>query len=226
MDYIWLDSETPILNQVPRGFQSAAILLHPFVQMPLRWSDNHQESPGQFIYPNNEEIITYGSPVSWNQVMNSTDLNTYQEVALALKTSISALRVEYAREDLADKLNANLHADLYYPTDDGISVFLVDNILKVLSSNGSNKVYFSAPIFQKSGWLEISDTTPVGIADLTPNELILTDENNDHTFMTMYDSFVTVYLSRVTNIGEIIKSMKWEAIECHRETYINWYLQR
>ena len=66
----------------------------------MGWSNNHQEGPGEFLYPSNEEIIIYGSPVSWNQEMNSTDLETFQEMGLALKTSISALREEYAREDV------------------------------------------------------------------------------------------------------------------------------
>ncbi|GMB75753.1 hypothetical protein BCER1_21540 [Bacillus cereus] len=37
LDYIWLDDKSPILEQLPRNFKSAAILLHPFIQMPLEW---------------------------------------------------------------------------------------------------------------------------------------------------------------------------------------------
>ena len=37
LDYIWLDDKSPILEQLPRNFKSAAILLHPFIQMPLGW---------------------------------------------------------------------------------------------------------------------------------------------------------------------------------------------
>lgn len=37
LDYIWLDDKSPILEQLPSTFKSAAILLHPFVQMPLGW---------------------------------------------------------------------------------------------------------------------------------------------------------------------------------------------
>ncbi len=40
LDYIWLDDKSPILVQLPSNFKSAAILLHPFVQMPLGWENS------------------------------------------------------------------------------------------------------------------------------------------------------------------------------------------
>jgi hypothetical protein len=39
-DYIWYDEKSPILSQLPKNFKSAAILLHPLIQMPLRWEKN------------------------------------------------------------------------------------------------------------------------------------------------------------------------------------------
>jgi len=43
MEYIWLD-ESPILKQVSKGFKSAAILFHPFVQMPKNWTENKKNA--------------------------------------------------------------------------------------------------------------------------------------------------------------------------------------
>ena len=40
LDYIWLDDKSPILSQLPNNFKSAAILLHPFIQMPFGWGKN------------------------------------------------------------------------------------------------------------------------------------------------------------------------------------------
>ncbi len=37
LDYIWLDDESPILQQVPVEYSSAAIIFSPFIQMPEGW---------------------------------------------------------------------------------------------------------------------------------------------------------------------------------------------
>ncbi|SFS77109.1 DUF2711 family protein [Paenibacillus sp. BC26] len=223
MDYIWLDDQSPILNQLPGGFLSAAILLHPFVQMPIGWEQSKRQSEFEHVYPNREEILMSGNSVSWQEMMSDTGLRTYHEMELALKTSISALKSEYARQDLANKLNANWKTNRYYPTDDSISPFFIESILRVLSSNGAKKINFSAPIFDKIGCLESDDTVPLDILDLSPNELILSDENAEFVFMSVFDSFFTVFLYKGINIEELVISMKWDAIICDKDTSITWY---
>jgi hypothetical protein len=226
LNYIWLDDKSSILEQLPNGFKAAAILLHPFVQMPLGWEESKRKNEDEHIYPSNKEILNFGKPVSWEQVMKDSDLKTLEELAIALKTSIGALRKEYAREDLADKLNLNFKQDLYYPTEDSTSVFLINDLLKVLSSNGANKFFFSDPIFDNSGLLKINNVTPLEICELTDKELILTDENMEFAFMSVYDSFITLFFAKDETINDIIQSMNWEAIICDKETNINWYFSR
>ncbi|HZH61139.1 MAG TPA: DUF2711 family protein [Metabacillus sp.] len=224
LDYIWLNDKFPILKQLPQNFKSAAILLHPFVQMPLGWEQTKRKNPYQYIYPSDEEILKLGMPVKWSKMINDCDLTTHKELAIALKTSIDALREKYAREDLADKLNSKLKPDLYYPTEDSTSVFLISDILKFLSSKGANHLYFSAPVIDNTGLLKINDNTSLEICDLSPNELILIDENMDFAFLSVFDSFITLFLAKDENINQIIQLMNWEALICDKKTYIDWYL--
>lgn len=224
LDYIQLDNTSPILNQLPYLFRSAVILLHPFVQMPLGWGKQKRQNPFEHIYPDNLEILKFGNPVSWRNIMYDSGLQTEKELALGLKTSIGALREEFTRIDLSDKLNLNFRPDLYYPTEDSTSVFLIEGLLRVLGSKGANKIYFSEPIFGNSGFLNINDTSPLEISELTDTEIILTDENMDFAFMSVYDSFVTLLMAKDENIDNIVQSMNWEVIKCDDETYISWYL--
>ena len=219
-DYIWLDDKSPILKQLPSNFKSAAILLHPFVQMSFEWKPIMQQD----LYPSNGELLKYGIPVTWEKVMHDSGINTTKELALALKTSIGALRNKFSRQDLTDKLNSNLRTNLYYPTEDSTSVFLISSLLDVLGSKGSSKLYFSDPIFDKRGWIKINDVTPLEICDLTDKELILTDENMDFAFMSIYDSFTTLFITKDENINAIVQLANWEAVICDKDTYINWYL--
>ena len=223
IDYLWFDEDSPIINQLPHGFKSIAILFSPFIQMPLGWEKAKRKTTYEHIYPNDEEILRYGKSVSWEKIKNDCQFNNAKELAMALITAIGGFRKEYSRPDLAEKLN--LQSGMYFPKEDSISVLMIDDILKILSSNGAKKFYFSEPVFDKSGWIEISKTNALQICGITRTEIILTDENMDFAFMSLYDSFVTLFLSKYENIENVIQKTKWEAFICGEDTYVNWYLQ-
>ena len=84
--------------------------------------------------------------------------------------------------------------------------------------------YITLHHFEKSGVLKIKDTTPLEISDLSCNELILTDENMDFAFMSLYDSFITLLFTKHKDINNIVQAMNWEAVICSKETKIDWYL--
>lgn len=174
LDYIWLDDKSPILEQLPSTFKSAAILLHPFVQMPLEWEKSVRKKLYEHIYPSAEEIIHNGKSVSWKEMMSYSGLHSYAELAMAMLTSIGAFTEEYKREDLAEKLHSNLKEDLYYPTEDYTSIFLLHKLLKLLGSKGAKNLYFSEPILDTNRLLEVDNTTPLDIWDISNNELIIT----------------------------------------------------
>jgi hypothetical protein len=130
IDYIWLDDESPLLNQLPSDFRSAAILLHPFVRMPKGWEQNKRKNKHDHIYPTDDEMLHYGNPVSWKEIVLECEFKSLEELAVALKTSIGALRREFAREDLAEKLNSNIEEDLFYPHEDYTPVFPTQKFIR------------------------------------------------------------------------------------------------
>lgn len=142
MDYIWFSYETPILLQLPAPFIQAAIILNPFIQMPDEWINKKKTSENEHIYPEIEESLKLGRPKPWKEVMADSGIQSYEELAVALKTSISAFKKEFAREDLAALLNDNLSYDLYYPREDKISEFILSDIFDVLGSKGA-RTYFT-----------------------------------------------------------------------------------
>jgi len=223
LNYIWLDDKSSIINQLPRKFKSAAILLHPFIQMPLGWEQNKRKNEFEHIYPTDAEILLSGKPVSWETIVHQSGLRNIEELAIALKTSIGALRKEYAREDLADKLNSSIKSDLYYPNEDFPTVFLVNDLLTVLSSKGAKSFSFSDPIQDKSGNVDFKNLDPSKVSELAQNEVIIADEHLDYAFMNVFDSFITIIMAKDFSINDIVKSMKWEALECNKNTNINWY---
>lgn len=223
LEYFWLDDKSPISNQLPTNFKSAALLLHPFIQMPLGWEKNKLQNEFEHIYPTDQEILQCGKPVSWETMRQQSGLNNLEELVIALKTSIGALNDNYARKDLAKKLNVCIKSDLYYPYEDFPSVFLITDLLNVLSSKGAKQLSYSDPLLDKSGIVHVNQLNPLEVCELALNELIITDENMDFAFMNVYDSFITIIMGKDDTINDIVKSMNWEAIICDKNTYINWY---
>ncbi|MCY8043157.1 DUF2711 domain-containing protein [Bacillus spizizenii] len=223
IEYIWLDDELPILKQIPVEYTSAVILFSPFIQMPEGWEKAKRKNNDEHIYPNDEEIREKGKAVSWKKVMSSCGFQTHAELALALVTSIGALRDEYARGDLAELLHANVKGDLFYPSEDHISNFHIPSLIKVLSYNGSNQFYYSEPIWENSGFLDITEANLRTVLDEAAAELILTDKKMDFVFMSVYDSFINVLLAKDENINDLVQRMGWEAMICDESTYISWY---
>ncbi|MCY7793782.1 DUF2711 domain-containing protein [Bacillus spizizenii] len=223
LEYIWLDDELPILKQIPVEYTSAVILFSPFSQMPEGWEKAKRKYDHEHIYPNDEEIREKGKAVSWKKVMSSCGFQTHAELALALVTSIGALRDEYARGDLAELLHANVKGDLFYPSEDHISNFHIPSLIKVLSYNGSNQFYYSEPIWENSGFLDITEANLRTVLDEAAAELILTDKKMDFVFMSVYDSFINVLLAKDENINDLVQRMGWEAMICDESTYISWY---
>ncbi|MED2593896.1 DUF2711 family protein, partial [Bacillus thuringiensis] len=112
---------------------------------------------------------------------------------------------------------------LYYPTEDYTSIFLLHKLLKLLGSKGAKNLYFSEPILDTNGLLQVNNTTPLDIWDISNNELIITGEDNEYAFMSIYDSFTTLLLAKEENIEYIVQSMNVDAVICDKKTMIDWY---
>jgi Protein of unknown function (DUF2711) len=147
-------------------------------------------------------------------------------IELALLTSIGALNEDYAKTDLADSLNANLQQDLYFPDEDRTSVFFLKGLLEVMDSKEATLLHYSEPIFDTSGSLKLKDVKPTRICELSSAELMVTTNNIEYAFMSMYDSFNTLFMAKQENIDEIVRNMNWEAIICDEQTYMDWFLPK
>jgi hypothetical protein len=88
LDYIWFNYEKPILEQLPHPFTEATIVLNPFIQMPIGWTDLKRKNKYEHVYPELTESLQLGKPKPWKEVLDDTGIQSYQELAVALMTSI------------------------------------------------------------------------------------------------------------------------------------------
>ncbi|CAI8815716.1 hypothetical protein EMIT0133MI5_20714 [Bacillus velezensis] len=176
-----------------------------------------------------------GRPVSWQTVMTVCGLRSEKETALALMTAVTALREEYAHPESARLFN-RLHPDLYLPSDDVTSPFLIPGLLDVTSpflipglldvfrSKGIKRCTYYEPVEEK-GIFSLNQTAASDVCGLLRADMIIADEKRRAAFMSIYDSFTTLFLMEDQDMPSVIRAMSWEAVICSDTACINWYSQ-
>ncbi|MEH7873268.1 DUF2711 family protein [Bacillus velezensis] len=223
LETLHFEEGVPILRQLPKPFTSAAFLLHPFVRKPDGWEEQKRTRPYEHIYPSDEEIIAMGRPVSWQSVTTVCGLRSEKETALALMAAATALRDEYAHPESARLFN-RLHPDLYLPSDDVTSPFLIPGLLDVFRSKGIKRCTYYEPVEEK-GIFSLNQTAASDVCGLLRADMIIADEKRRAAFMSLYDSFTTLFLMEDQDMPSVIRAMSWEAVICSDTACINWYSQ-
>lgn len=220
INYIWLDSEATILDQVKKQFYSAAILFNPFIKMPNSWDDNNNKN-----YPTHEEILKHGKPYSWDEVLKLSGLNSYAELVIALKSSIGALKSEYGNIKFAEILDKSIKKNIYFPNEDKISEFFLKDLIRIMGQNGATEICYHDPIMGNTGCIELKGLCALDICFLYQSEVIIYDTNRDYAFMSIFGSFITLLLCKKDRAIEVAKKAGWGAIECSQNMSIDWYCQ-
>lgn len=66
---------------------------------------------------------------------------------------------------------------------------------------------------------------PLDVCRLLQADMIIADEKRRAAFMSMYDSFTTLFLMEDQDMPSVVRAMNWEAVICSDTTCINWFSQ-
>lgn len=173
MEYIWIEDETPINDQIIDRYRSAAILLNPFVEMSEEYVGQIQNKD---IGPHPSEVIVHGKAISWSAVLGRTGLDSYEQLEIALQTSIGALNWQYANEDLAERLLQSLPPCLFMPDEDTISEFFLRDFCQYLQERNKTKLCYHDPLTDNRGVIDLKDCEIDEIYDLFVTEMYICDD--------------------------------------------------
>lgn len=212
MNYTSLNYTEPILTQIPKTYKSAALLLHPFVQMPKDFGKKASL----------QEQLQYGMAITWHEIMELCDFQSLGDVLLALLTQSLAIGAPYARLDLAQKLNNTLPKNILLPTHDKISPFLWSPFLKAIQRNKSSQLYWSSPILRRSITIPLNLLTADFFFNLSNQDCLLADAQQQFVWISPLDGYATVFLSYEAEIESLLQLLKIEAIVCDESTML-WF---
>ena len=216
----YFDDNKSLLNQLEVNYTTAVILLHPFIQA----KDKRCNSSDNY-YPDLEEIICETKRYYWTNFIENQIMLSKEEIEVALKTINGSYNKRYKREDLSSRLIKHLPSNLFLPTTDQISEYILIDIISYLKQEKKEQLLYTDPLTEENGVIDLSNIELKKIYNLFRSEMIIEDIDNDFLLMSVYDSHFSILLSNEKKIEELLEAINVEHIKCDQLTTINWYEQ-
>jgi len=177
-------------------------------------------------YPEEKKIIESGIEISWSQVIEQSNLNSYSEIQKALKTSIGAYRRIFQRKDLLKHLQEFLKKEKYWsPKEDIINpltkkklfqIFRLLELNKIINHNCNTE---NIPIdISEMSELEFCKTMTASYI-YSKDKKVMVSQNRD-TF------FCLLLTKKKETMQKILANIDLEGILCDEESSMPWEFEK
>ena len=194
--------DTPLLDAYGGRFESAFVLLHPFVRVPQQLAWKAVQS-----YPDDEQILSQGLKCNWAEVYNRTGMNNCAKLNQALLASIGSIAAELTDFDARNVLGGFLGSEpIWMPTEGRFEPLLQMDMLAAFEIAGCDRMIFVPEFPEQDGVIELGLAQLRNRALLFPSRGTLMPADGSFLFTVDWDSFFTLfYGSRafVTNVAQL-----------------------
>jgi hypothetical protein len=218
-DFTYPTYGVPLSEAYGGRFESAFILLHPFIRVPesLSWISARR-------YPNDEQIVAQGTKCPWMQVSAQTGLTSCARINQALLTSVGSLTDHLADPHASNTLQSLLeNQPIWMPTEGRFEPLLQSDILQVFAQADVEELIF-VPEFPQSDpfvRLPLKDLRTGGIP--FPNCGTLLSPNASFLLTVDWDSFFTLFYGPRGFIARAAKSLNLEGFFATTNTDHAWF---
>jgi len=211
--------DTPLLEAYGGRYESAFVILHPFVRVPpqLAW----KSVAG---YPDDAEILAYGSKCTWAEVYMQTGLNSCAKLNQALLASIGSISEELIDFEARGILQRYLESQpVWMPTEGRFEPLLQRDLLAAFKAAGCTKL-IHVP--------EFPDVDPIrefGIAALenrsVPFPLRGTLLPTDASFLISvdWDSFFSLFYGPRSFLTDVARRQNLEGFFAYQNMEHFWF---
>ncbi|WP_395007239.1 DUF2711 family protein [Undibacterium sp.] len=205
-----------ILDFYEGQFDSVFVLLHPFFYPRKinidRFCPEH--------WPTKLEIIETCERVSWKRIIELTELSSFAQIDVGLRTSIQGLNREIANEDYASRLiELTQKENIIRPQEGDLPPLLENRIYEAIKVLGHEWLWVGDEFGteRKLHWIDDlikSDVIPVHGCVFT----------HDHSLLvtTHWDSHCSFLCSSKEIIEGILKVDDFEGFYCTEKTEVYW----
>lgn len=205
-----------ILDFYKGQFDSVFVLLHPFFYP--RKSNIDRVFPEHC--PSKLEIIETCESVSWKRIIELTELSSFAQIDVGLRTSIHGLKKEIANEDYASRLiELTEKENIIRPSEGQLPPLLENRIFEAIKVLGHEWLWVGDEFGteRKLHWID----------DLIKNDLIPVHGcvfTHDHSLLvtTHWDSHCSFLCSSKETIEKILQLEDFEGFYCTESTEVYW----
>lgn len=209
----------PLLEAYDGRFDSAMILLHPFVRVPdsLGWYAARK-------YPSDAEILAQGTKQSWSEIALRTGLASCARVNQALLTSIGSLPDHLADPSASGVLQSFLESQpIWMPVEGRFEPLLRADLLRAFAIARAPELIY-VPEFPKS-----DPVVTLPIAGLRngsipfPSRGTLLAPDRSFLFTVDWDSFFTLFYGPRSLLASVCSSLNLEGFFATPTTEHAWF---
>ena len=216
--YAICPNEGAVLSFYEGVFESAYVLLHPFIRPVTIPVELFQAKS----YPDRTTLCCCCEPVSWSEVQRLFGFTKLAEIDIALRTQIRGLRAEFANDALATKLRVSAeHEGLVEPNEGGFSDLSHDSVLSFIQKQGYDWVWVGDELCteRKLHWIDDlknpDSTVTQGHCNVfTPDKKIL--------WTTHWDSHFSFFCSSKETVTRLSLEASLEGFACDATTQVYW----
>ncbi|MGZ5280640.1 MAG: DUF2711 family protein [Bacteroidia bacterium] len=175
-------------------------------------------------YPTDEEVYKSGKIISWDTIVKGSGLANYSELNKALRTSIGALRQDFQRPELTEKLNnyTGIH-NIWHPTEGGFDTISKISIYNAFKLLGKNQVIVIDEFYETTSTLELNNLTEIDFAEKVGyKDYFIFSSDKELLFTIEWDSFFFLIATDKDKMNKIISGKLFEGFLCDEKTEHNW----
>lgn len=218
--YLYPSCEATLLEAYGGRFESAYVILHPFIRMPeeFSWRVNRQ-------YPEDEQIQTHGTKCPWSEVSALIGVNGCARLNQALLTSIGSLDEWLSDFPARDALQSYLQSSaVWMPVEGRFEPLLHSDILHAFDESGFDEMIY-VPEFPEED--PVRSLSIAGLGDRTvkfpgvSGSLVAPDES--FLFTVDWDSFFTLFYGTRAFVQRVVAERNLEGFFAGPTTEHAWF---
>ncbi len=218
-EFTYPSNSTPLLEAYGARFESASILLHPFVRVPdsHAWNATRQ-------YPSDAEILAQGTKQPWSEVASHTGLASCARINQALLTSIGSLPDHLADPAASGVLRSFLESQpIWMPVEGRFEPLLRADFLRAFAIARAPELIY-VPEFPRT-----DPVVTLPIAGLRNGSIPFPSRGTllapDHSFLFTvdWDSFFTLFYGPRLLIARVCSTLNLEGFFAAPTTEHAWF---
>jgi hypothetical protein len=217
--YVYPAINEPLLEAYGGSFESAYILLHPFVRVPqeLSWSVTRQ-------YPDNATIRARGSKCAWSEAARGAGIRNCAAMSQALLTSIGSIDEFLHDRDSASRLQRFLQqSPIWMPTEGRFEPLLQADLLATFRTAGHSELIHVPEFPDREPVESIPIDALLQNQEKIPERGTLLAPDASFLFTVDWDSFFTLFYGPREFIRQIARSRNLEGFFAEKETEHFWF---